>query len=95
MLIFSLRYAKFIYSFVKNIKKQQKYYLENECEEIDTQNGRNNQQQVRSILYLKFQKDTLVIYCWSAPETHREPTKACFEQFSGKEEQSNGFLGLT
>ena len=44
------------------MKKQQKYCLEGECEEIDTQNGRNNQQQ----------------------ETHQEPTKACFEQFSGK-----------
>ena len=75
------------------MKKQQKYCLEGECEKIDTQNGSNNQQQVQSISYLKFQKDTLVIYCWS--ETHREPTKACFEQFSGKKEQSNGFLGLT
>ena len=52
------------------MKKQQKYCLEGECEEIDPQNGRNNQQQVQSISYLKFQKDTLVIYCWSAPETH-------------------------
>ena len=33
-------------------------------------------------------KDILIIYCYSAPETHREPTKACFEQFSGKKEQS-------
>ena len=47
---------------MQKMKKQQKYCLEGECEEIDTQNGRNNQQQ----------------------ETHREPTKACFEQFSGK-----------
>ena len=77
------------------MKKQQKDCLENECEEIDTQNGRNNQQQVRSISYLKFQKDILIIYCWSAPKTHQEPTKACFEQFSGKKEQSNGFSGLT
>jgi hypothetical protein len=38
---------------------------------------------------------SLYSYCWSAPETHQEPTKACFEQFSGKKEQSNGFSGLT
>ena len=35
------------------------------------------------------------LYFRSAPETHQEPTKACFEQFSGKKEQSNGFPGLT
>ena len=35
------------------------------------------------------------LYFQSAPETHQEPTKACFEQFSGKKEQSNGFPGLT
>jgi hypothetical protein len=35
-----------IYDIVKNMKKQQKDCLGNECEEIDTQNGRNNQQQV-------------------------------------------------
>ena len=33
-----------MYSFVKNMKKQQKDCLEDECEEIDTQKGRNNQQ---------------------------------------------------
>ena len=35
------------------------------------------------------------VYCWSAPETHHEPTKAYFEQFSGKKEQIIGFLDLT
>ena len=35
------------------------------------------------------------IYCWSAPQTHQEPTKVYFEQFSGKKEQSIGFLDLT
>ena len=76
------------------MRKQQKDCLEGDCEEIDAQNDRNNQQQVRSVSYLKLQKNILIIYCWSAPETHREPTKACFEQFSGKKEQSNRFLGL-
>ena len=77
------------------MRKQQKDCLEGDCKEIDAQNDRNNQQQVRSISYLKFQKNILIIYCLSAPETHREPTKACFEQFSDKKEQSNCFLGLT
>ena len=76
------------------MRKQQKDCLEGDCKEIDAQNDRNNQQQVRSVSFLKFQKNILIIYCWSAPETHREPTKACFEQFSGKKEQSNRFLGL-
>ena len=76
------------------MRKQQKDCLEGDCKEIDAQNDRNNQQQVRSVSYLKFQKNILIIYCWSAPETHQEPTKACFEQFSGKKEQSNCFLGL-
>ena len=66
------------------MRQQQKNCLDGDYEEIDTQNDRNNQQQVRSVSYLKFQKNILIIYCWSAPETHREPTKACFEQFSGK-----------
>ena len=35
------------------------------------------------------------IYCWSAPQTHHKPTKVYFEQFSGKKEQSIGFLDLT
>jgi hypothetical protein len=35
------------------------------------------------------------LYFRSAPETHQKPTKACFEQFPGKKEQSNGFPGLT
>ena len=35
------------------------------------------------------------LYFRSAPETRQEPTKACFEQFSGKKGQSNGFPGLT
>ena len=33
------------------------------------------------------------LYCWSAPDTHQESTKACFEQSPGKKEQSNGFPG--
>ena len=75
------------------MKKQQKYCLEGEGEEIDTQNGRNNQQQVWSISYLKF-KRLHSLYCLSAPETHQESTKACFEQSSGKKELSNGFPGF-
>ena len=75
------------------MRKQQKDCLEGDCKEIDAQNDRNNQQQVRSVSYLKFQKNILIIYCWSAPETHQESTKACFDQSRGKKELSNGFSG--
>ena len=46
---------------MKNMKKQWKDCLEGEHEEIDTKNGKNNQQQVWSISNVKFQKDTLII----------------------------------
>ena len=72
---------------MKNMKKQWKDCLEGEHEEIDTQYSRINQQ-VWSISYLKFQKDYTV-------SQHQKPTKACFEQFPGKKEQSNGFLCLS
>ena len=69
---------------MKNMKKQWKDCLEGEHEEIDTQYSRINQQ-VWSISYLKFQKDYYTV------SQHQKPTKACFEQFPGKKEQSNGF----
>ena len=46
MLIFQLKYAKFTFCFMKNMKKQLEYCLEGEHKKIDPQNGRNNQQQV-------------------------------------------------
>ena len=67
------------------MKKQQKDCLGNECEEIDIKMAEiiNNKCDPSHISYF--------LLCWSAPETHREPTKACFEQFSDKKEKSNGF----
>ena len=83
MLIFSLKYAKFIFSFMKSVKKQWKDRLEGELEEIDTQNGRINQQQVWFISYIKFQKDTLIILSVSTrnpPRTHQGLFWAIFWQ---------------
>ena len=74
MLIFQLKYAKFTFCFMKNMKKQLEYCLEGEHEEIDPQNGRNNQQQVQSISYLKLQKDMvniLLVSTTNPPRTHQ------------------------
>ena len=68
------------------MKKQQKDCLGNKCEEIDIKMAEiiNNKCNPSHISYF--------ILCWSAPETHQEPAKACFEQFSvKKEKKSNGF----
>ena len=76
------------------MKKQQKDCLGNECEEIDIKMAEiiNNKCDPSQIS----KGYTYFILCWSAPETHREPAKACFEQFSvKKEKKSNGFSGLT
>ena len=43
------------------MRKQQKNCLDGDYEEIDTQNDRNNQQQVRYVSYLKFQKNILLV----------------------------------
>ena len=56
------------------------------CEEIDTQNGRNNQQQISK----GYTHHILLVSTRNPPRT-----QACFEQFYGKKEQSNGFSGLT
>ena len=63
------------------MKEQQKDCLGNECEEIDIKMAEiiNNKRNPSHISYF--------ILCWSAPETHPEPTKACFEQFSDKKEK--------
>ena len=79
-------FAKFVFSWVKIMKKKLKDCLEGEHKKTDAQNCRNNQQHVWSNSYLKFKKD---IQCGLAaaedlPETHQEPTMAGFEHFFGK-----------
>ena len=80
MLIFLLS-MKF---FMKNMKKQWKDCLEGEHEEIDTQYGRINQQQVWSISYLKFQKDTLIILSVST----RKPPRRVLSNFQAKKNKA-------
>ena len=75
------------------MKKQQKDCLGNECEEIDTQNGRIIKNKC-DLSHISNFKRLHSLYCLSAPETHQESTKACFEQSSGKKELSNGFPGF-
>ena len=48
------------------MKKQQKDCLENECEEIDTQNGRNNQQQISK----GYTHHILLVSTRNPPRTH-------------------------
>ena len=70
--------------FMKNMKKQWKDCLEGEHEEIDTQYGRINQQQVWSISYLKFQKDTLIILSVST----RNPPRRVLSNFQAKKNKA-------
>ena len=72
---------------MKNMKKQWKDCLEGEHEEIDTQYGRINQQQVWSISYLKFQNDTLIILSVST----RNPPRRVLSNFQAKKNKATVF----
>ena len=72
---------------MKNMKKQWKDCLEGAHEEIDTQYGRINQQQVWSISYLKFQKDTLIILSVST----RNPPRRVLSNFQAKKNKAMVF----
>ena len=76
-------------SSIKNTNKHWKDCPEGQHKEIDTQNGRINQQQVWSISYLKFQNDTLIILSVST----RNPPRRVLSNFQSK--KNKGFPCLT